>query len=596
MGWILGEELGRGAIGRVVRVTDPETGEVRAGKVLHESNRDDPAAAARFAREAELAASLVHENIARVHGVAEIEGQTVLLMELVSGPSLTRVLAIEGTLPEARIITVGRGIAAGLGAAHRAGIVHRDLKPSNVLLADGDTPKIVDFGMARATSFVGVDRFALVGTPDYMAPECVDPMAVDPRSDLYALGCILFEMAIGRPPFSGATAFALLEAHGHDPVPEVTGVTPELAALIRSLLAKSPADRPQSALAVAAALGERLALAPRAADARGGRCVACDGPLVLGVAVCFGCGASPLVLEDGPMTVGVTGPGTVVHKLDSGLRGRLLAWLRKNPQLGLDPAPLEKKIPRLPFVVASGISDEAAHRLAEALRALGLEAAVSRGGAFSVPALREKAWKLAGRRALIGFGMIGPFMGQIGKLPLLLAVLVALPAAFAVAGFRSAGKKVALPTGAAPPALPSRLAAAVARTALAVPAIEARRHREGLRAVVQRLLALHEAVPALERARIEADLAHVLDLATAAALRVDELEGRMAGLELRDVRREELQERDAWAARLLDAAAQLEALRARWAAARARGAATEIDDALAGLRAEVEAFEEVQAL
>src|SRR5262249_13887218 len=159
--------------------------------------------------------------------------------------------------------------------------------------------------------------------------------------------CILFELAAGRPPFSAPTAFALLEAHQRDPVPPVPGVSDGLAALVRSLLAKSPADRPQSAQALAQALARTTALAPAPAATRGA-CVHCGAALLAGVGVCFGCGAPPLVLDAGGFTVFVTGPGGNAHKLDSALRGKLLAWLRANRQLGLDPAPLEKVVPRLP--------------------------------------------------------------------------------------------------------------------------------------------------------------------------------------------------------------------------------------------------------
>jgi hypothetical protein len=599
----MGPELGRGALGRVVRVTDRQLGLELAGKILHASNRDDPAALARFAREAELMQGLDHENVARVHGMAEIDGDPVLLMELVSGPSLARVAAEAGTLAESRILAIGRGIAAGLGAAHRAGIVHRDLKPANVLLLPGDLPKIVDFGMARATSFGGVDRqsFALVGTPDYMAPECLDPLAVDPRSDLYALGCILHELATGRPPYAGPTAFAIMEAHQRAPVPDVPGVSGGLARLTRALLAKSPADRPQSATAVAQALGDAVALAaPRlSGPPAGDACVHCGGALVAGVGVCFGCGAAPIVREPGPMTVWVTGPGDVSHKLDWGLRGRLLGWLRANAQLALDPTPLEKAVPRLPFVLATDLAPGSAERICAGLRALGLEAEAAAGGRLALAGMRSKAWRLAGRQALIGLGALAPMFQLLQKTPGLLPILVALPVLFGVTGLRSAIRKVAVPGPGGPLALRPALAASLARVIEVVPAIAARRHREGLRAVVQRLLALSAALPEDERARIEPELARVLDLAVVAAARLDELERRLSTedvVQAGSSTRRELQERDAWAARLLDASAQLDALRARWAAAQARGVAADVAEALAELRAEVEAFEEVQRL
>src|SRR5262249_55728689 len=202
--YILGEELGRGALGRVVAIEGPD-GERLAGKILHASHRGDPRAVERFRREAELLRGIPHPNLCEVRGLVDVGGEVVLLMERVDGPTLAEAIARDAPLAEARIAAIGRGVAAGLHAAHRAGLVHRDLKPANMLLA-GDVPKVVDFGLARATSFAGVDRasFTLVGTPDYLAPEAIDSLAVDPRSDLYSLGCILYEMAAGRPPYDGA--------------------------------------------------------------------------------------------------------------------------------------------------------------------------------------------------------------------------------------------------------------------------------------------------------------------------------------------------------------------------------------------------------
>ena len=206
----IGAELGRGAIGRVVIVTTP-TGDRLAGKILHDSQKSDERARARFAGEAEIAAGLRHENVAQVHGLVEIDGESVLLMELVEGDSLRAIIAKSGPLSDERVVRLGAQLARGLEAAHHAGLIHRDLKPDNILVSseadssesNRETAKIVDFGLARASSFAGVDdgAFAVVGTPDYMAPESIDPLAVDARSDLYALGCILFEMATTEPPF-----------------------------------------------------------------------------------------------------------------------------------------------------------------------------------------------------------------------------------------------------------------------------------------------------------------------------------------------------------------------------------------------------------
>ena len=237
--YTLGAEIGSGAVATVVRVHDRETGGTLAGKILHERVARDRAAADRFLREAELVRSLRSPNIVEIHGLVDIDGRSVLLMELVEGPTLAELIAREAPIVEERLIAIARGIARGLTAAHGVGIIHRDLKPANILIGAGMTPKIADFGMARATSFAGVDKGAMtvVGTPDYMAPESLDPLAVDPRSDLYALGCILHEMMTGRPPYTAATPFGVLDQHRGAPIPPAPETYSRgLAALTAALL------------------------------------------------------------------------------------------------------------------------------------------------------------------------------------------------------------------------------------------------------------------------------------------------------------------------------------------------------------------------
>ena len=605
MSWVLDEEIGHGALGRVVRARHRLTGEVLAGKILHASNRDDAGAVARFAREAELLHSIDHPNLVEVRGLEVIDGEQVLLMELIEGPSLAELIAREGVVPEARVVAIGKGIAAGLQAAHRAGLVHRDLKPANVLVAPGDVAKIVDFGLARATSFAGVDRrnLALVGTPDYMAPESADPLAIDPRSDLYSLGCILHEMTTGHPPYGGATPFAVLQAHIEEPVPELAA-GPErsegLVRLVRALLAKSPADRPQSAAQVAQDLAavHGLAIAAGAELARAGTCARCGAPLIDDVPVCFGCAMEQGTVEAGTCSVWVTGPGKNTHKLDTELRQKLLDWMRSGQQLGLDPSQLEREVPRVPFVLVTGVSEASARRLVSSVTALGLTAEWRAGHRFSLMEMRRKAWSLSGRILAIAIGTMAIF-NQMLRIPgVLIAVIALVPVAAVASGWRMAGRAASRLRGEARGALPPALRERIDRLVELVPAIEARRHRESLRGAVQRVLALRASVPEAERARIEPELVHVLDLAMAAAARIDELERRLAGNDLRETdaaARRDLRERDAWAVRLLETSAQLDALRARWAAARALDTG-EADKTLDQLRAQVAAFEEVEAL
>jgi len=592
----LGDELGRGALGRVVRVRGD--GRELAGKILHRSQRADPRAVARLEAEARLLAAVRHPNLVGVHGVAELAGERVLLMDLVEGPSLATLIAREAPLDPERAAALARGIAAGLGEAHRAGLVHRDLKPANVLVdAASGTPRIVDFGLARATSLTGVAAgdLVVVGTPAYMAPEALDPMAVDARSDLYALGCILFEMLAGRPPFDGPTTVAVLEAHRSAPVPDLTA-PPELARLVRWLLARSPADRPQSAAVVERALAARGALVPAAeraiAAGTSSACIRCGAAMIREVPVCFGCRARAIVVgEDGDHTVFVIGPGGNTHKLDAQLRQRLLAWLRGRPATGIVAGRLEREVPRLPFVLLDRVDGETGAALVEALRGLGLAAEAVRGGRLALPEMRKKARTMSGRFGWVAVGTTA-MTGSHGLGVLMIPVVAVAFGVGALLGRRSSIRPVCGRASAGGAALPAALAAATARVGPVVAAIEEARHRDALRGVVERALALRAAVPAAEAARIAPDLARVVDLATVAAARLDELERGVDAASLHrgdEAVRARLHERDVWAARLLEVTAQLDALRARWAAARAAA-----PDDLEELRLQVEALEELR--
>ena len=603
MEYRIGRELGAGALGRVVELVD-DTGAIWAGKLLHASHEADAPARHRFEVEARLLAGIEHPNLIGMRGLVHVDGRAALLMELVPGADLAHVIAAEAPLAADRVIELGRGIAAGLAVAHRAGLVHRDLKPANVLLGADGTPKVGDFGLARAASFAssGPDAFAVAGTPDYMAPESVDPLAIDARSDLYALGCILCELATGAPPYRGATAFAVLQAHRTAPLPaldQIAGaqVPDGLRRVIRWLLAKSPADRPQSATEVETALANAgsstaLALLGDARVATGRRCTACGavGPAL--VPVCFACGAPQLQLAAGPATVFVTGPGGIADKLDAALRQDLIAWLAANPALGLAAPGLAKVVPRLPFVLVAGVDEASARALVAALRGLGLEAEWRLGGRLALREIRAKGWTLARRVALIGVTSI-VYVARKSALGVGAgAALVVIGALWS--GFARGSKPVArLERGRLAAALPSALDAALARVAGVVPAMAAARHRDALRGVVERALALRDAVDPAERAALDPELAELVDHAALASSRLDQLEAELSPDDLRsddEAVRASWRVRDRWAARILQVTGFLDAMRARAVMARARRTA---DGDLAELRAHVDALGEM---
>ncbi len=612
-----GREIGSGAIATVREVTGARTGSRLAAKVLHARHERDAGARARFHREAELASGLVHPNIVRVFGVRQVQQRTALVMELVEGPTLAARLAELGTMSFETLVPIARDIARGLSHAHARGVIHRDLKPANVLLTLGDPPlaKIADFGMARAASFAAADRRALtvLGTPPYMAPECLDPLAVDARTDLYALGCILFELATGAPPYSGSTPYAVLEAHRTAEVPSLpASYGSGLDTLMRRLLAKAPGERPQAAAAVLDAL-ERLpspgtALVPvqralEGADARAdGRCAGCGADVLAELRVCFRCGMVQLLVEKGPYSVFVVGPGKLSHKFSSELRDKLVRWVRANAAAGLDPGDLERRIPRLAFPLAVGLSSTSAQTLADSMRHLGILVETTQGGASAHPQVRRAA------RALLRRGMT--LAGAIGAIPLLLNPILGLPvtAASIVLTFpfvlllsRRSAFRTALRVGhigeqhALPPAMQQRLDALYD----IVPSIQEARHREALRAVVHRTVDLTRRLTQAQQAGVGDEMAHAINLAAVAARRMDELDAQMSRADFDPAQpehRHSMHERDLWSGRLLDLTATLDGLAARRASASHRKGDTSEAEVLASLRATVESLEEVQSL
>ena len=253
--------LGAGGMGSVYAARDVLLDRVVAIKVLPVSHERDPERRGWLLREARAAAALSHPNVATVFEAGEDGGTAYVAMELVDGQTLAARLQTR-RLSLAEISSIGAGIARGLESAHAVGVIHRDLKPANVVLADGDIPKLVDFGLARPptrasaeerTSFEGV----VAGTPGYMAPEQVRGEATDARTDLFALGAVLYEMWSGRAPFGDNPLAAMIMTLQDEP-PAIdadrAGLPDELRALIARLMSKDAAGRPSSAREVAEAL------------------------------------------------------------------------------------------------------------------------------------------------------------------------------------------------------------------------------------------------------------------------------------------------------------------------------------------------------
>lgn len=250
-------ELGRGGMGVVYLAFDERLAREVAVKVIRPT--DEGNAKRRFVREARTAGRVHSDHVVPVYEADEIDGVAYLVMPLLRGRTLAARLQDEPP-PVAEVIRVGRELATGLVAAHELGLVHRDIKPANVWLEEpGERVKILDFGLAKPADTGDetdlTDVGAAVGTPAYMAPEQAAGKEVDARADLFSLGCVLYRMCAGRPPFAGSSALAVLSALATavpDPVERVNPTVPApLADLIRRLLAKDPAHRPATARAVA---------------------------------------------------------------------------------------------------------------------------------------------------------------------------------------------------------------------------------------------------------------------------------------------------------------------------------------------------------
>jgi serine/threonine-protein kinase len=258
--------LGKGGMGEVYRAEDLKLGQTVALKFLPDSLEDDPAWLARFHNEVRLAREVTHPNVCRVHDIGEADGLHFLSMEYVDGEDLASLLRRIGRLSTDKGLEIARQLCAGLAAAHAQGVLHRDLKPANVMLDGRGRVRITDFGLAGLAGAVPSTEVAS-GTPAYMAPEQALGKEVSVRSDIYALGLILYEIFTGRPAFSGSTPADLLRAQVDNtptsPSQLVAELDPSIERAILRCLEKEPRLRPASAVAVSAALpgGDPLAAA-----------------------------------------------------------------------------------------------------------------------------------------------------------------------------------------------------------------------------------------------------------------------------------------------------------------------------------------------
>jgi serine/threonine-protein kinase len=246
--------LGRGGTATVWRADDLRLQRPVAVKVLGDGALADPDLRERLRREAHTLARLAHPGIVAVHDVNVTTDPAYLVMELVAGPGLDELLT-DGPLPVPRAVAIATQVGRALAAAHGAGILHRDIKPANLIITPTDTVKVCDFGIAQTRAAATLtESGSVLGTSAYLAPERATGEPGDHRADLYALGCVLYEMVTGTPPFTGPNQTRVLNQHLHQPprpLAEVRdGIPAELDHLVLDLLAKHPDDRPASAAEV----------------------------------------------------------------------------------------------------------------------------------------------------------------------------------------------------------------------------------------------------------------------------------------------------------------------------------------------------------
>ena len=259
------QKVSIGGMGTVYKAEHLLIGKLAAVKVLHPELRSNRDVVQRFFNEAKATTQIKHPGIVEVFDFGYLaSGDGYIVMEFLDGMSLARRIKMHGKMDEGEAAMLMRGVCSALGAAHAKQIVHRDLKPDNIFLVPdpdaglGERPKLLDFGIAKLTdaglmgSGSATKTGAVMGTPTYMAPEqCKGTGQVDARADLYSLGCIYYELLVGRPPFIEEGAGELIGAHLYvepDPPSKYEpGITPDSEQLIMSLLQKNPAKRPQTA-------------------------------------------------------------------------------------------------------------------------------------------------------------------------------------------------------------------------------------------------------------------------------------------------------------------------------------------------------------
>src|SRR6266511_4232576 len=255
----VGPLLGAGGMAEVYEGHDRLLARRVAVKVLLAQYAHDPAFLARFRREAQAAASLSHPNIVAVYDTGSEGDIWFIVMEYIAGRTLRDVIKAEGPAHPARAAEICADVASALAGAHARGVIHRDVKPGNVMLTADGKVKVMDFGIARASAVPSITQTAaVVGTVQYIAPEQAQGLEADARSDLYALGCCLYEMLTGQVPFTGPTPVAIAYRHVQDNPTPPRMLNPDVPVSLERVCLKAMAKRPQDRYQTAAEMQRDL--------------------------------------------------------------------------------------------------------------------------------------------------------------------------------------------------------------------------------------------------------------------------------------------------------------------------------------------------
>jgi serine/threonine-protein kinase len=244
--YLLERQIGKGGMGSVYLAHDPTLKRRVAIKVLPARLAADPDYVARFEREATTLAQIRHPNLMHIYAVGKDRGLHYIAMEYIQGRNLAERLRDAGPLPLPEAVRILSQVLAALEKVHAVGVVHRDLKPANILMDEDERAVLMDFGLAkpRYDRSVTTDNL-LLGTPEYMAPELAEGAEADFRSEIYALGIILFEMLAGKVPFRASSAIATLREHVEKPLPPVSRLRPDLPKQLDAILARALAKKPE---------------------------------------------------------------------------------------------------------------------------------------------------------------------------------------------------------------------------------------------------------------------------------------------------------------------------------------------------------------